>query len=155
MVSRQLPNKSHHFDELTHEPAIWSCDTGQWLSSLTAVNWPYCECPIYIKALAKTHLRHPSLPFDSLPYPNHTICRPVHVHMLGQSRDNQMKRGWPYSMGTGLCPKHTSRLWEPRYNSKWWRKLMRRSQRCKKCWDNRNKDKRIITGRPHTVSETD
>ena len=27
---KQLP---HHLDELTHEPAIWSCDTGQWLSS--------------------------------------------------------------------------------------------------------------------------
>ena len=42
-------------------------------------------------------------------------------------------------------------LWEPGYNSKWWRELMRHSQRYKKCWDNRNKDKCIITGRPHTV----
>ena len=25
-------NKSRHLDELTHEPSIWSCDTGQWLS---------------------------------------------------------------------------------------------------------------------------
>ena len=32
LVSGQLPNKSRHLDELTHEPAIWSCDTGQWLS---------------------------------------------------------------------------------------------------------------------------
>ena len=24
--------KTRHVDELTHEPAIWSCDTGQWLS---------------------------------------------------------------------------------------------------------------------------
>ena len=49
---RKLPNKSRHLDELTHEPAIWSWNTGQWLSYLTAVNWPYCECPIlksYIK----------------------------------------------------------------------------------------------------------
>ena len=30
--------KSRHLDELTHEPAICSCDTGQWLSFLTAVN---------------------------------------------------------------------------------------------------------------------
>ena len=29
LVSGQLPNKSCHLDELTHEPAIWSCDTGQ------------------------------------------------------------------------------------------------------------------------------
>ena len=32
LVSGQLRNKSRHLDELTHEPAIWSCDTGQWLS---------------------------------------------------------------------------------------------------------------------------
>ena len=32
MVSGQLPNRSPHLDELTHEPAMWSCDTGQWLS---------------------------------------------------------------------------------------------------------------------------
>ena len=32
LVSGQLPNKSRHLDELTHIPAIWSCDTGQWLS---------------------------------------------------------------------------------------------------------------------------
>ena len=72
------------------------------------------------------------LPFDSLPYPTRTICRRLHIRMLSQSRDNQTKRGWPYSMGMGLCPKCASRLWEPRYNSKWWRKLMRRSQRYKK-----------------------
>ena len=43
---------------------------------LTAVNWPYCEC--YKRCgLAKTRLRHPSLPFDSLPYPTRTICRRV------------------------------------------------------------------------------
>ena len=35
---RQLPNKSRHLDELTHEPAISPRDTGQWLSCLTAVN---------------------------------------------------------------------------------------------------------------------
>ena len=29
LVSGQLPNKSCHLDELIHEPAIWSCDTGQ------------------------------------------------------------------------------------------------------------------------------
>ena len=32
LVSGQLPNKSRHLGELTHIPAIWSCDTGQWLS---------------------------------------------------------------------------------------------------------------------------
>ena len=34
LVSGQLPNKSRHLDELTHEPAIWSCKTGQWISCL-------------------------------------------------------------------------------------------------------------------------
>ena len=24
--------KTRHLDEMTHEPTIWSCDTGQWLS---------------------------------------------------------------------------------------------------------------------------
>ena len=32
LVSGQLSNKSRHLDELTHEPPIWQCDTGQWLS---------------------------------------------------------------------------------------------------------------------------
>ena len=60
--------------------------------------------------LAKTRLRHPSLPFDSLPYPTRTICRRVrtYVRTLGQSRDNQTKRGWPYSMSMGLCPTRAS-----------------------------------------------
>ena len=66
---------------------------------------------------ANTHLRHPSLPFDSLPYPTRTICRRVrtYVRTLGQSRDNQTKRGWPYSMSTGLCPTRASRARVPRY----------------------------------------
>ena len=29
---------------------------------------------------SKTHLRHPSLPFDSLPYPTRTICRRVRTY---------------------------------------------------------------------------
>ena len=35
LLSGQLPNKSRHLDELTHEPSIRQCDTGhsgQWLS---------------------------------------------------------------------------------------------------------------------------
>ena len=31
--------------------------------------------------LAKTRLRHPSLPFDSLSYPTHTICRRVRTYV--------------------------------------------------------------------------
>ena len=69
---------------------------------------------------AKTRLRHPSLPFNGLPYPTRTICRRVrtYVRTLGQSRDNQKKRGWPYSMSMGLFPTRASRAREPRYNLK-------------------------------------
>ena len=38
LVSGQLPNKSRHLDELTHEPSIWQCDTGQWLSGQSRDN---------------------------------------------------------------------------------------------------------------------
>ena len=58
---------------------------------LTSVNWPYCECL-----------------FESLPYSTRTICR--RVRTLGQSRDNQTKRGWPYSMSM-----------EPRYKKHTWK----------------------------------
>ena len=42
----------------------------------------------------------------------------TYVRTLGQSRDNQKKRGWPYSMSMGLCPTRASRAREPRYNYK-------------------------------------
>ena len=77
-VTGHLPNKSHHLDELTHEPTIWSCDACQWLSHFDSlsidhiVNVQYKRC-----GFAKTRLRYPSLPFDSLPYPTRTICRRV------------------------------------------------------------------------------
>ena len=47
---------------------------------LTAVNWPYCKCAMKRCGLGKTRLRHPSLPFDSLPYPTRTICRRVRTY---------------------------------------------------------------------------
>ena len=75
---------------------------------LTAVNWIVnVQCKIC--GLAKTPLWHPSLPLDSLPYPTRTIRRRVptyvrtYLRTLGQSRDNQTKIGWPYSMSMGLC----------------------------------------------------
>ena len=101
LVSGQLPNKSRHLDELTHEPAIWSCDTGQWLSCFDG-----CQLIIlWMSNIQDVDLpRHawdtpPSL--DSLPYPTLTVCR--RVRTFGQSRDGQTKRGWPYSMSMGLC----------------------------------------------------
>ena len=117
LVSGQLPKKSRHLDELTHEPSIWQCGTGQWLSCFDS-----CQLTILWMANIKDMglPRHtwdtPSLPFDSLPYPTRTICRCVrtYVRTLGQSRDNQMKRGWPYSMSMGLCPTRASRAREPR-----------------------------------------
>ena len=84
---------------------------------LTAVNWPFCECQIYkMFTCQDTPETPPPLPFDSLPYPTITICR--RVRTLGQSRDNQMKRGWSYSMSMGLCPTRASREWEPRHNTR-------------------------------------
>ena len=54
---------------------------------LTAVNVQYTRC-----GLAKTRLRHPSLPFDSLPTPPLQSVD-AYVRTLGQSRDNQTKIG--------------------------------------------------------------
>ena len=85
----------------------WSVAILFWQLSIDhIVNVLYKRC-----GHAKTPLRHPSLPFDSLPYPTRTICR--RVRTLGQSRDNQTKRGWPYSISMGLCPTRASRLGAP------------------------------------------
>ena len=64
---------------------IWARDIVMWywlvailfwqLSIDHFVNVQYTRC-----ALAKTRLRHPSLPFDSLPYPTLTICRRVRTY---------------------------------------------------------------------------
>ena len=115
LVSGQLPNKSRHLDELTHEPPIWQCDTGQWLSCFDS-----CQLTILWMANIKDMglLRHtwdtppfllvvsPTLPVQSVD---------AYVRTLGQSRDNQTKRGWPYSMSMGLCHTRASRAREPRY----------------------------------------
>ena len=54
---------------------------------LTAVQCKRC-------GLGKTRLRHPSLPFDSLPYPTHTIRRRVrsvnHVTTKGKEGDHNL-----------------------------------------------------------------
>ena len=63
---------------------------------------------------AKTRLRHPFLPFYSPTLPVQSVD--AYVRTLGQSRDNQTKRGWPYSMSMGPCPTRASRAREPRYN---------------------------------------
>ena len=61
LVSGQLPNKSRHLDELTHEPSIWQCDTGQWLSCFDRLSIDHIVNGQYKRhGFAKTHLRHPS-----------------------------------------------------------------------------------------------
>ena len=109
LVSGQLPNKSRHLDELTHTRDMvmwyWSVAILFWQLSIDHFeNVQYTRC-----GLAKTRLRHSSLLFVSLPYPTLTIC--WRVRTLGQSRDNQTKRDWPYSMSVGLYP---TRVWDPR-----------------------------------------
>ena len=48
---------------------------------LAAVNWPFGECLIYkMCTCQETRLRHPSIPFGSLPYPTLTICRRVRTY---------------------------------------------------------------------------
>ena len=86
---------------------------------LTAVSWPYCECPIL-----KSYMKDVDLPkhaWDTPPFlligsPTPPV-QPVdaYVRTLGQSRDNQTKTGWPYSMSMGLCPARASRAGETRY----------------------------------------
>ena len=53
---------------------------------LTAVNWPFCECPIYRMWTCQDTLETPSLPFDSLPYPTLTICRRVRMYIRTYAR---------------------------------------------------------------------
>ena len=102
---------------MTNEPALWSWDTGQWLSCFDS-----CQLTILWMSYKKdedlpTHawdtppfllIVSPTLPVQSVD---------AYVRTLGQSRDNQAKRGWPYSMSMGLCPTRASRAREPRYNS--------------------------------------
>ena len=111
----QLPNKSRHLNELTHEPVIWWCDTGQWLSCFDS-----CQLiKLWMSDVKDVDLpRHawdtppfllivsPTLPIQSV---DEYVCT------LGQSRDNQTKRCWPYSISMGLFTTRALRAWEPHY----------------------------------------
>ena len=68
---------------------------------LKAVNWPYCECSILKMWILSRHSRHTPL-FILIVSPTPPV-QSAYVPTLGQSNDNQTKRGWPYSMGMGLC----------------------------------------------------
>ena len=114
LVSGQLPNKSRHLDELTHEP-LRSCDTGQWLSCFDS-----CQLTILWMANVKdmglprhTWDTRPSLLIVSPTLPVQSVG--AYVRTLGQSRENQTKIGWPYSMSMGLRPTRASSAREPRY----------------------------------------
>ena len=115
LVSGQLPNKSRHLDELIHEPSICLCDTGQWLSCFDS-----CQLTILWMANVKD-VDLPRHAWDTPPF--FLIVSPTlpvqsvdaYVGTLGQSRENQTKRGWPYFMIMGLCPTRASRAREPRY----------------------------------------
>ena len=90
--------------ELTHERAIWSWDTGQWLSCFDS-----CQLTIlwmsYIKDVDLPRHAWDTSPFLLIASPTPPVQSvDAYVRTLGQSRDNQTKRGWPYSMSMGLCP---------------------------------------------------
>ena len=96
-------------------------DTGQWLSCFDS-----CQLTIlwmsYIKDVDLPRHAWDTPPFLLIVSPTPPIqsvdayvC--TYVRTLGQSRDNQTKRGWPYSMSVGLCPTRASRAWEPRYET--------------------------------------
>ena len=86
---------------------------------LTAVNWPYCECPIlksFIKDVDLPRYAWDTPPFLLIVSPTPPVQSvDAYARTLGQSCDNQTKRGWPYSMGMWLCPTRASRAREPRY----------------------------------------
>ena len=83
--------------------------------------------------LAKTRLRHPSLPFDSLPYPTRTICRRVRSvnHVTTKRKEvDHILRVW------GSVPRALRAAWEPLYKTilyadrslsnlmgSWWRRF--------------------------------
>ena len=109
MVSGQLPNKSRHLDELTHELTIWSCDTGQWLSCFDSCQLTILWMPKIQDVDLPRHARDtpPSLLMVSPTSPLQSVD--AYVRTLGQSRDNQTKRGWP-------CTRSREHAWEPGYH---------------------------------------
>ena len=83
------PGGSFQINHVTSMSWQMSPRYGQWLSCFDS-----CQLTILwmsnVKDVDLPSLRHPSLPFDSLPYPTRTIRRRLgtYVRTLGQSRDN-------------------------------------------------------------------
>ena len=133
----------------------WACNMVMWYWSVAILFW-HLSIDHIVNVQYKRHLpRHTwdTPPFLLIVSPTPPVqfvdaCTYIRsVNHMTTKRKEVDHILWVW----GSVPSIASRLWEPDYNSKWWRELMRHSQRYKKCWDNRNKDKRIITGRPHTV----
>ena len=59
----------------------WSVAIPFWQLSIDHIVNGQCKR----RGFAKTRLRHPSLPFDSLPYPTRTICRRVRTYVRSVS----------------------------------------------------------------------
>ena len=123
--SQQLPNKSRHLDELTHEPSIWQCDTGQWLSCFDS-----CQLTILWMANIKDMglprytwdtppfllIVSPTLPVQSVDAYVRTYVRSVsHVTI---KRKEVVHILWVWgSVPRALCAR------EPRYQD-WWLKTI-------------------------------
>ena len=101
LASGQLPNKSRHLHELTR---TWALDMAMWYWSVVILFWQlsidhivngqYKRC-----GFAKTRLRCPSLPFDSLPYPTRTICRRIRTYarsVTWQPNENRLTTFYEY-----------------------------------------------------------
>ena len=79
---------------------------------LTSANWPYCECPIWKMWICQDAWDTP--PFLLIVSPTPPVQSvDAYVRTLGQSSDNQTKRGWLYSMSMVLRPSRAARAWEP------------------------------------------
>ena len=75
----------------------WALDMAMWYWSVAILFWQLSidhivngQCKRC--GFAKTRLRHPSLPFDSLPYPTRTICRRVRMYARSVTWQQNEKR---------------------------------------------------------------
>ena len=88
----------------------WSVAILFWQLSIDhIVNVLYKRC-----GLAKTRLRHPSLPFDSLPYPTRTICRRVRTYARSITWQPNEKRLTIFNEYGALSHARFARTWAPR-----------------------------------------
>ena len=110
---------SFQINHVTRWVDTWARDMVMWYWSMAILFWQlsidhfgnvqYTRC-----GLAKTRLRHPSLPFDSLSYPTLTICRRVRTYARSVTwQPNERRLTIFYDIR--LCPTRAWHAWEPRY----------------------------------------